>query len=175
MSAKRRRSKSNVHAVEEKPLATMNGNASSSSSEQDLPPDANISPAASISYWSSTPSTISGMLGGYPQVSRIDIAGSRTFLSKLRRIAASTQSSLPPPPSKLKLVADCGAGIGRITTNFLSTISEHVDVIEPVAKFTDQLRHEQPALFEGDDPVVTNIFNVPLETWNPPSQSEANV
>ena len=108
------------------------------------------------------------MLGGYPQVSRIDIAGSRTFLSKLRRTSASVKSSLPPQPSKLKLVADCGAGIGRITTNFLCTVSEHVDVIEPVAKFTDQLRDENPTLFEGGHPVIANIFNDPLETWTPP-------
>ena len=108
------------------------------------------------------------MLGGYPQVSRIDIAGSRTFLSKLRRNITSAKSSLPPPPSKLKLVADCGAGIGRITTNFLVTVAERVDVIEPVQKFTDQLRNEHPALFQGDYPAVTNVFNSPLETWTPP-------
>lgn len=75
---------------------------------------------------------------------------------------------MPPPPSKLKLVADCGAGIGRITTNFLVTVAEHVDVIEPVAKFTDRLRDENPALFEGDDPVVASVFNTPLESWTPP-------
>ena len=108
------------------------------------------------------------MLGGYPQVSRIDIAGSRAFLSKLRRGTSSSKSSLPPPPSKLKLVADCGAGIGRITTNFLATVAEHVDVIEPVMKFTDQLREQNPTLLEGEDPVVANVFNSPLETWTPP-------
>jgi protein N-terminal methyltransferase len=120
------------------------------------------------------------MLGGYPQVSRIDIAGSRAFLAKLRRLpspptpdSANDTGTPPLPPAKLRLVADCGAGIGRITTNFLVTVAEHVDVVEPVKKFTDQLREEHPDLFIAkgeDEAVVTNIFNVPLEAWNPPTE-----
>jgi protein N-terminal methyltransferase len=120
------------------------------------------------------------MLGGYPQVSRIDIAGSRAFLTKLRRLPApptpsnATKTGTPPlPPAKLRLVVDCGAGIGRITTNFLVNVAQHVDVVEPVKKFTDQLREENSELFvaEGEDEAtVTNIFNTPLESWNPPAE-----
>ena len=109
------------------------------------------------------------MLGGYPSVSRVDIAGSRTFLSKLRRLS-NPNSTLPSPPAKLRLVADCGAGIGRITTNFLVTVAEHVDVVEPVQKFTDQLRAEHPKLFSGDDPVVQHVFNTALEDFTPPKE-----
>ena len=128
------------------------------------PPDSQISPTASLTYWSTTPSTISGMLGGFPQVSRLDISGSRAFLSKLRRLP---HNRLPQPPQKLKHAADCGAGIGRITTNFLLAVSEHIDVIEPISKFTDELRSTHPSLFTGDAPVVSDIFNIPLESWTP--------
>ena len=113
------------------------------------------------------------MLGGYPTVSRVDIAGSRAFLAKLRR--SNPTSSLPAPPEKLRLVADCGAGIGRITTNFLISVAEHVHVVEPVKKFTDQLQNEHGELFESDDAIVSKVFNVGLEDWTPEGGSEYDV
>ena len=64
-----------------------------------LTPDSLIKPHNSIAYWNKTPSTVSGMLGGFPQVSRIDITGSRTFLVKLLRISNPCPS--PAPGKKL--------------------------------------------------------------------------
>jgi protein N-terminal methyltransferase len=61
--------------------------------------DSLINSSDSIAYWNKTPSTVDGMLGGFPQVSRIDITGSRTFLVKLLRI--SNPCSNPPPGKKL--------------------------------------------------------------------------
>lgn len=48
--------------------------------------------------------------------------------------------------------------IGRITKNLLLPIAENVDVIEPVAKFTDRLKG-----IEG----VRTVYNVGLEDWKP--------
>lgn len=48
--------------------------------------------------------------------------------------------------------------IGRITGGLLSRIADHVDVIEPVTKFTLKLQ---------DQPVVRHIFNVGLQDWQP--------
>lgn len=48
--------------------------------------------------------------------------------------------------------------IGRITRELLLNIAETVDVVEPVAKFTDKLNG-----VEG----VGDIYNVGLEDWNP--------
>lgn len=58
-------------------------------------PDASISRDAALAYWSSISADNEGMLGGYPQVSRIDIQGSSNFLAKLQRLdhASSTSSS----------------------------------------------------------------------------------
>ncbi|KXT04417.1 hypothetical protein AC578_3607 [Pseudocercospora eumusae] len=117
-------------------------------------PDSNINHAAAIAYWSSTPATVDGVLGGFPQVSRVDLQGSANFLAKLRR-----QSKVfSPSTGKLKRVADCGAGIGRVTTGFLRNVAETVDIIEPVKAFTDQIEN---------DSCVGKIYNVGLEQWQP--------
>lgn len=119
------------------------------------PPDSHINTATALAYWSSTEPTVNGVLGGYPQVSRIDLQGSSNFLAKLRR----SSKSHPPSAGKLQRAADCGAGIGRITTGFLSNVAEVVDVIEPVKEFTDVLKAG-----EGG---VGQILNVGLEGWTP--------
>ena len=116
-------------------------------------PDTYIDHKAAIAYWSSTEPTVNGVLGGYPQVSRADIQGSSNFLAKLRR-----RSKHFPPGKKLHRVADCGAGIGRITVGFLSKVAESVDIVEPVKSFTDQLKGVSN---------VGGIYNVGLEDWHP--------
>lgn len=49
----------------------------------DAPPDSLIRADDSRQYWSSVDADVNGMLGGFPQVSRIDLRGSRSFLAKL--------------------------------------------------------------------------------------------
>ncbi|EGP91430.1 unnamed protein product [Zymoseptoria tritici ST99CH_1A5] len=119
----------------------------------DAPPDSHIDHKAAIAYWSSLPPTVDGVLGGYPQVSRVDLQGSANFFAKLRR-----RSKEFPAGSKLKRAADCGAGIGRITTGFLSNVAEIVDIIEPVKSFTDAVK---------DQTYVGAIYNIGLEQWKP--------
>ena len=115
-------------------------------------PDSHIDHKAAIDYWSSTEPTVNGVLGGYPQVSRIDIQGSSNFLAKLRR-----QSKHFPAKGKLGRVVDCGAGIGRITIGFLTKIAELVDIVEPVKSFTDQIKVDN----------LGTIYQVGLEDWHP--------
>lgn len=117
-------------------------------------PDSLIDHTAAIAYWSSTPATVDGVLGGYPQVSRIDLQGSANFLAKLRL----QSKHFPPNAGKLARVADCGAGIGRITRGFLSNVAETVDIVEPVTSFTDQIKNEK---------CVGKVYNVGLEQWHP--------
>lgn len=116
-------------------------------------PDSQIDHKAAIAYWSSTEPTVNGVLGGYPQVSRIDLQGSSNFLVKLRR-----QSKQFPTGTKLRRAVDCGAGIGRITSGFLTKVAETVDIVEPVKSFTDQIKGR-----EG----VGKIYNFGLEDWHP--------
>lgn len=121
-------------------------------------PDSHIDHATAIAYWSSTEPTVNGVLGGYPQVSRIDLQGSSNFFAKLRR----SSKTHPPSAGKLRRAADCGAGIGRITTGFLSNVAETVDIIEPVKEFTDKLKAGEGGVGE--------IVNVGLEGWAPKGQ-----
>lgn len=122
------------------------------------PPDSLINPAAALAYWSSITPTVSGVLGGFPQVSRIDLQGSKNFLAKMRR-ASKTFS----PGEKLGRAVDCGAGIGRVTTGFLVDVAERVDVLEPVKGLTDQLTPGEKG--------VGRIFNLGLEDFPPEAES----
>ena len=124
-----------------------------------LPPDANINPSLALAYWSSTSPTVSGVLGGFPQVSRIDLQGSNNFLAKLRR----GSKAFPPDGGKLRRAVDCGAGIGRITEGVLLKVAERVDVVEPVVRFTDVLQGR-----EG----VGRVWNLGLEEWDPEAAGE---
>lgn len=58
--------------------------------------DSQISRDSGLKYWEGVDASVSGMLGGLPYVSRVDIRGSRNFLAKLgigqkpgQRVAAS--------------------------------------------------------------------------------------
>lgn len=125
------------------------------------PPDSKINHAASINYWSSLPSTSSnmlGMLGAYPWYTRIDLQGSKNFLSKVRRLIPTLPSN-----KKFHLGVDCGAGVGRVTEGFLRHVCNVVDAVEPVEKFTQVLQDSQLK----KDGVVGDIYAVGLEDWYP--------
>jgi protein N-terminal methyltransferase len=136
------------------------------------PPDALINHAHSISYWNSVSADTTGMLGGYPQTSRIDLQGSSNFLTKLRRTKSTLPSTQPLPP--LDRVADCGAGVGRITKEFLLKVARRVDVVEPVKKFTDELvQGLGSGEWAGDGEAgsakgqVGEVINFGLQDWVP--------
>lgn len=120
-------------------------------------PDAQIDHASSIRYWSSVSPNVNGMLGGFPQISRIDLRGSANFLAKLRRLIPSIS------PGKLPLGVDCGAGIGRVTDGFLSNACEVVDIVEPVESFARVIR-DGPLKQQGK---VGDIYVTGLEQWTP--------
>jgi protein N-terminal methyltransferase len=76
-----------------------------------------------IFYWlHSLSSWIDGVLGGYGRITPIDIDGSRAFLLHLQ-----TKFGL-----QFNRIADCGAGIGRITKNLLLPLAlqGQVDLVE---------------------------------------------
>jgi protein N-terminal methyltransferase len=136
-------------------------------------PDASINVSASLAYWEGVTSDNNGMLGGFPQTSRIDLQGSSNFLTKLRRARAgqttATKQTLPP----LDRVADCGAGIGRITKGLLLGVGRRVDVVEPVKKFTDELVKElentqADAAGQSDGRgQIGEVINLGLQDWVP--------
>lgn len=134
-------------------------------------PDASINVCQSLDYWNSVSSDVNGMLGGYPQTSRIDLQGSSNFLTKLRRTKAQN-TKLPLP--LLDRVAEGGAGIGRITKGLLLGVAKQVDVVEPVKKFTDELVQSLGnGEYTGDGVAQVNkgqvgqVINLGLQDWTP--------
>lgn len=101
-----------------------------------------------------------GMLGGFQIVHRVDIQNSKNFLAKLK---------LARPESAPYRIADCGAGIGRITKNFLSKINANVvvDIVEPVKKFMDEITEGAGFAEEREAGKIGKVFNVGLEDWTP--------
>ncbi|KAI1644811.1 alpha-N-methyltransferase NTM1 [Daldinia loculata] len=119
-------------------------------------PDSLISADDGRKYWSGIDPDVNGMLGGYPAVSRIDLRGSRSFLAKLGLGRTKGVKAV-------NRAMEGGAGIGRITQGLLLDVAETVDIVEPIAKFTDAL--------EGQ-PGVGQIHNVGLEEWRPDDDAE---
>ncbi|KAL4888160.1 alpha-N-methyltransferase NTM1 [Aspergillus ambiguus] len=121
------------------------------------PADSYIDHAAAISYWNGVPATINGILGGFPQISHIDLRGSKNFFARIRRSIPACAST-----GKLRLGVDCGAGIGRVTEGFLSQVCEVVDVVEPVEKFSSAFRNG--ALKESG--IIGDVYAMGLEHWS---------
>ncbi|KAF4587207.1 DUF858 domain protein [Ophiocordyceps camponoti-floridani] len=125
----------------------------------DLPAaDDLISPQAGRQYWENISADVNGMLGGIPSVqgfgsvSRIDLQGSRSFLAKLGVVRDKSGRK------SLSSVLEGGAGIGRITRGLLLDLAEHVDIVEPMRKFTNVLSGTRG---------VRTVFNFGLEEWEP--------
>jgi protein N-terminal methyltransferase len=125
-------------------------------------PDSHISTTTALSYWNSCDPSVTGMLGGFPQVSRIDLQQSSTFLAKLRRASKAHPTSTP-----LTRIVDCGAGIGRITLGLLSTVATTTDIVEPVQKFTHEISHGDDFKALREQGKIGKIYNVGLESWTP--------
>merc|ERR1712168_100848 len=84
------------------------------------------------SYWDNIPATVDGMLGGFGSISSTDIAGSSKFLAS---VVKELNIDL-----EYKRALDCGAGIGRITKNFLCKKFDIVDMVESNSEFLDRAR-----------------------------------
>ena len=134
-------------------------------SEQDVTnpnPDAAIDQAVALAYWTSQTADVNGMLGGYPQVSRIDLQGSANFLAKLR-----TRLRQHPKTKRLDRVVDCGAGIGRVTLGFLCKVAEVIDIVEPVEKFTREIREGETFKELRKRGQLGDVYIQGLESWVP--------
>ena len=81
-----------------------------------------------LTYWSSIPPTVDGMLGGYAYITKTDTDGSKRFLLDLMNAQKVGRSR----------VLDCGAGIGRVSKNLLLPLFDLVDLLEVNKKFLDE-------------------------------------
>ncbi|KAE9374535.1 hypothetical protein N431DRAFT_405309 [Stipitochalara longipes BDJ] len=118
--------------------------------------DTQINHQDALDYWQSIDADVNGMLGGFPYISKVDLQGSKNFLAKLG-IGGKTGETV-------KRAVDCGAGIGRITEGLLLGVAEQVDIVEPIAKFSENLKEKFG---------IGEIFNVGLEVWEPQESEES--
>ncbi|KAK8035468.1 hypothetical protein PG993_010463, partial [Apiospora rasikravindrae] len=103
-------------------------------------------------YWESTKAYLLGGVppdAGFANISKIDLQNSRAFLAELG--IGSTHDR-----RAVKIALEGGAGTGRVTEGLLSNIAEHIDVVEPVVKFTAGLQGKSK---------VRTVFNVGLDKW----------
>lgn len=125
------------------------------------PPSALPGSRESVEYWKGVCASVDGMLGGIPStrtfscINRVDLQGSRAFLAKLG-------IGLKSDRRRIDSVLEFGAGIGRVTEGLFLPIAEQIDIVEPVAKFTNALQGKTQ---------VRQIFNVPLQEWHPNEDS----
>lgn len=126
-------------------------------SVQDI--DAQINYDDAISYWSDVPPTVDGVLGGFGEqtsVPKADIVGSSTFMRKLKTRWSAEEG-------KEKYGIELGAGIGRVTRDFLHKICDKVDLLEPVEPFVERMRVELGPLKEQGK--IGEIYDIPLQDW----------
>lgn len=112
-----------------------------------------------ISYWTDVPATVDGVLGGFGEttsVPRADVVGSSTFMRKLK-------TRWSAEPGKVKYGIDFGAGIGRVTRDFLHKICDKVDLLEPVEPFVKQMRIELEELNKQGK--IGEILDIPMQDW----------
>ncbi|KAK9389536.1 alpha-N-methyltransferase NTM1 [Lipomyces mesembrius] len=104
-------------------------------------PDANISYADAIDYWTGIPATVDGVLGGFGHTTlpKTDVKGSIAFLRRISRFYPEFEESGKKFGSR---GCDVGAGIGRVTRDVLSKFCSKIDLVEPVVPFANQIRIE---------------------------------
>lgn len=123
--------------------------------------DAEINYDDAIEYWTQTPATVDGVLGGYGEetvVPAMDVVGSNHFLRKLK-------SRMVVADGYQKVGADIGAGIGRVTKKMLSKHCDKIDLIEPVKPFVEQMEVELSGLREEGK--IGTIYDIGMQEWVP--------
>lgn len=93
-------------------------------------------------YWNGVTPTVDGMLGGFSVVDPVDVKGSLEFVDEFVHGKRGVNNVMKTEPVITNGYAcDCGAGIGRVTRNFLLQVPfEKVDLVEQAPSFVEQAK-----------------------------------
>ncbi|XP_049850852.1 N-terminal Xaa-Pro-Lys N-methyltransferase 1-like [Schistocerca gregaria] len=127
------------------PAKCANAKPSSSTSKEKKPSDDWYSVCER--YWERVEATNNGMLGGFPDISSIDLASSYKFLTSLLKVNDATVGTESNRHNKRAI--DVGAGIGRITSGLLAKIFDQTDLVEQSQSFVDRARLELKQLINA--------------------------
>ncbi|KND01950.1 N-terminal protein methyltransferase [Spizellomyces punctatus DAOM BR117] len=90
-------------------------------------------------YWDQVEPTVEGMLGGFGQLTDLDSTSSLRFIDEFINGKKGPGGRIVKPPRIGKTLAcDCGAGIGRVSKNFLLKAFDRVDLVEQNPKFLEE-------------------------------------
>ena len=106
-------------------------------------------------YWDEIDATVDGVLGGFGDMTDVDLADSHAFFGRQSRIGPKGTAA----PGTL--ACDCGAGIGRVSEGLLLNYCEKVDLVEQCKKYTDAARE-----YVGMDS-IRNIYTQGLQDFTP--------
>ncbi|KAL4206573.1 DUF858-domain-containing protein [Rhizopus microsporus] len=108
-------------------------------------------------YWKNVPPTIDGMLGGFQMIDPIDVKGSLEFIKEyVEKGIINTEYA-----------CDCGAGIGRVTKNFLLRVPfAKVDLVEQTESFVEQAKTSYLAK-EIEQGKIGHVFCQGLQDFTP--------
>lgn len=109
-------------------------------------------------YWDGVASTDCGMLGGYEVLSDADVADSRKFLE-----SSVVAADLHFMADGSRIACDCGAGIGRVSREFLRLYFTEIDLVEQTSKFLDRARQD----LANVDGIHFNYYPVGLQSFQP--------
>jgi protein N-terminal methyltransferase len=102
------------------------------------------------------------MLGGFnnTRLPRVDITGSRTFLSHpliKKRLVINSYSQ----------AVDCGAGIGRVTKNLLTKLFAKTDLVDPIESFNKDVMEGEFLRAEREAGKLGQVFTMGLQQFTP--------
>jgi protein N-terminal methyltransferase len=107
-------------------------------------------------YEENCPANLDGVLGGYGNITDLDLEGSQRFISELESLNPSFQWSSGA-------AAECGAGIGRVTKGLLLSLGvTRCDLVESSARLIAAAPE-----YLGDGAGKCRFFCTGLQEWTP--------
>lgn len=119
-------------------------------------------------YWTSVEPTINGMLGGFASVDPIDVKGSLDFIDEfVHGVKGANNTMIKQPILKKNYACDMGAGVGRVTKNFLLKVPfDKVDLVEQAPNFVQEAKNNY-LVKEIEQGQVGDIICQGLQHFNP--------
>ncbi|KAH0788751.1 Alpha N-terminal protein methyltransferase 1 [Histomonas meleagridis] len=118
----------------------------------------------STDYWSKQNPNVNGMLGGYEWLSGIDVLNTEDIIKKYQNIPQKTKL----PKMGHQIIADCGAGIGRVSQHVFSSYFDSIDLIDPIASFLEVATQN---LKSSNIPIRTIVSGI--QDWTPDCDYDA--